>query len=123
MTDCTLYGIPNCDTVKKARAWLVAHGHEHTFCDVRKQPLSPALLQEWLQQHPWTTLVNRAGTTWKKLPAEVQAGVTDADSACALLLAHPAAMKRPVLVTHGLVLVGFKPDSYQACMSAQPSDR
>jgi arsenate reductase (glutaredoxin) len=93
----TLYGIPNCDTVKKARAWLAAQGVDHTFHDFRKQGLPPAQLDRWIAQVGWEKLVNRQGTTWRKLDPAAQAQVKDAASARALMLAQASVIKRPVV--------------------------
>ncbi len=93
----TLYGIPNCDTVKKARAWLTAHDQPHVFHDFKKQGVPPEQLASWAQSPGWEKLLNRKGTTWRKLDAATQAAVTDAASAQALMLAHPSVIKRPVV--------------------------
>jgi len=102
---CTLHGIPNCDTVKKARAWLAAHGINATFHDFRKDGLTPAMLEPWVQAVGWETLVNRKGTTWRALPEDQRP--TDAAGAIALMLASPAVIKRPVLVVGSTLRVGF----------------
>ncbi len=93
----TLYGIPNCDTVKKARAWLAGQGLGCRFHDFKKQGVPEERLQSWLQALGWEKLVNRQGTTWRKLDPAVQAGVTDAASAAALLRSESSAIKRPVI--------------------------
>ena len=93
----TLYGIPNCDTVKKARAWLVSEGMKHTFYDFKKHGVPADRLAAWCQAVGWNTLLNRQGTTWRKLSADVQAGALDAAGAQALMLAHPSVVKRPVV--------------------------
>lgn len=109
----TLYGIPNCDTVKKARAWLTDHGAPYQFHDFKKQGVPPALLDGWLQTIGWETLVNRHGTMWRKLDAAAQAAVVDAASARALVLTQPSIIKRPVVVwVDGAVSVGFKPEAF-----------
>jgi arsenate reductase len=92
-----LYGIPNCDTVKKARLWLSAQELEFTFHDVKKQPLARATVAAWLQCVPWDVLVNRKGTTWRGLPGERRASIVDANSALDLMLELPSVIKRPVL--------------------------
>ena len=102
-----LYGIPNCDTVKKARAWLTEHGQAYTFHDFKKQGVSPELLAPWMQAAGWETLLNRKGTTWRKLEAGDQAAVVDAASACSLMLANPSVIKRPVADWGGDITVGF----------------
>jgi arsenate reductase (glutaredoxin) len=104
----TLYGIPNCDTVKKARAWLAEHGASHEFRDFKKQGVSPAELARWAETVGWESLLNRKGTTWRKLPADVQAAVTDSASAQALMQSQVSVIKRPVVDWGGGdVTVGF----------------
>jgi len=104
----TLYGIPNCDTVKKARAWLAANGQAHAFHDFKKQGVPPEALARWLQAPGWETLLNRKGTTWRQLDAVTQGAVVDAASAGALMQAHPSLIKRPVVDWGGAGLgVGF----------------
>jgi arsenate reductase len=108
-----LYGIPNCDTVKKARAFLNEAGVPHDFHDFKKQGVPEDHLQRWIQQVGWERLLNRQGTTWRKLEAAAQAAVVDAGSARALMLSQPSVIKRPVVETPaGDVLVGFDPDRY-----------
>ena len=108
----TLYGIPNCDTVKKARTWLVDNGHDFTFHDFKKQGLSRELVEAWLADLDWENLVNRKGMTWRNLPYERKASITDNDSAIALMLENPSVIKRPVLVGVGPTSVGFSADQY-----------
>jgi len=104
----TIYGIPNCDTVKRARAWLTARGLPHQFHDFKKQGVPDAALRGWVRALGWQPLLNRQGTTWRKLTPEAQTGVTDADGAVALLQAHSSLIKRPVVAWgHGAVTVGF----------------
>jgi Spx/MgsR family transcriptional regulator len=106
----TLYGIPNCDTVKKARTWLTAQGLAHQFHDFKKQGVPEAALDAWLAAAGWEKLVNRKGTTWRGLDEATRTAVTDAASARALLLAHASVIKRPVVVwSDGAVTVGFDP--------------
>jgi Spx/MgsR family transcriptional regulator len=108
MTATTVYGIPNCDTVKKARAWLDEQGVAYTFHDFKKQGVSAALLDEWMQTVSWNQLLNRAGTTFKKLSDADKAAVVDAASARTVLLATPSAIKRPVVRwADGALTVGF----------------
>ena len=102
-----LYGIPNCDTVKKARAWLAANGIEAGFHEYKKQGVPEAELRAWVKRLGWEALLNRKGTTWRKLDAATQAGVVDADSAIALMLAQPSVIRRPVLVRGDALRVGF----------------
>ena len=119
-----LYGIPNCDTVKKARAWLADAGVAVEFHDFKKQGVPPARLDAWLSSAGWQTLLNRKGTTWRKLEASVQQAVSDAASARALMLAQPSVIKRPVVEWHSAghtqVSVGFVPDQWQAWRDAAP---
>ena len=104
----TLYGIPNCDTVKKARAWLNDRSIDHGFHDFKKQGVPEAELGGWLNAVGWETLVNRKGTTWRKLPEAERHAVTDSASARALMLAHASVIKRPVVQWHnGDISVGF----------------
>ena len=103
-----LYGIPNCDTVKKARAWLSGHGRDHRFHDFKKQGVPPEELARWTQAAGWEKLLNRKGTTWRQLDAAVQAAVVDAASAESLMLAHPSVIKRPVVDWGDDLTVGFE---------------
>ena len=93
----TLYGIPNCDTVKKARAWLAENGSEAQFVDFKKGGVPPQRLDAWLASAGWETLLNRKGTTWRKLGDDVRASVVDAASARRLMLDQPSVVKRPVV--------------------------
>ena len=111
----TVFGIPNCDTVKKARAWLQAQGVDHSFHDFKKQGVPPEALDRWLASAGWEVLVNRKGTTWRGLDESLRAGVTDAASARALLLAHASVIKRPVVEwADGRITVGFDPAAWAA---------
>ena len=92
-----VYGIPNCDTVKKARTWLTEQGIAFEFHDFKKQGVPPAALDHWLDTLGWETVLNRKGTTWRKLDAALQAQVQDAASAKAVMLAHASVIKRPVV--------------------------
>lgn len=109
----TLYGIPNCDTVKKARTWLESNGIDYKFHDFKKAGLTSALVGEWLKQVQWDVLVNRKGTTWRALPDERKAAVADAKSATELMLESPSVIKRPVLHCNGSTYVGFSDANYQ----------
>jgi len=103
-----VYGIPNCDTVKKARAWLSDRGVAYTFHDYKKQGVPAARLDAWIEAVGWEPLVNRQGTTWRKLDEATRAGVVDAASAKALMVANASVIKRPVFEQDGQVLaVGF----------------
>lgn len=108
-----LYGIPNCDTMKKARAWLDGHGVAYGFHDYRRDGLDPALLSRWVDELGWEALLNRAGTTFRKLP-EAERTDLDARRATALMLAQPAMIRRPLLDTGAVRTVGFAPDRYAA---------
>ena len=104
----TVYGIPNCDTVKKARTWLSTHDLAYEFHDFKKQGVPADLLPGWLAAVGWPTLVNRKGTTWRKLDEPTRLAVVDDASAKALMLAQPSVIKRPVVVWgDGAVTVGF----------------
>lgn len=116
----TVYGIPNCDTVKKARAWLEAHGIAYSFHDFKKAGIQSALVDGWLKKVDWETLVNRKGTTWRGLPDERKAAVADAKSAKVLMLESPSVIKRPVLALDDQVHVGFSEASYQQIFNTKP---
>jgi len=104
----TLYGIPHCDSVKKARAWLAAQALEVRFHDFKKQGVPAALLPGWLAGVGWEALVNRKGSTWRKLDDATRLAVVDDASATALMLAQPSVIKRPVVVwADGSISVGF----------------
>ena len=107
----TIYGIRNCDTMKKARAWLDAHGVASAFHDYKTAGIDRATLESWVKQVGWETLLNRAGTTFRKLPDADKADLDEA-KAIALMLAQPSMIKRPVLVRGSELLVGFKPETY-----------
>ena len=108
-----LYGIPNCDTVKKARDWLAAQGVDYTFHDFKKQGVPAALLPSWLKAVGRDTLINRKGPTWRNLGPEVHATVVDDASATAVMLAHSSVIKRPVVAwPDGTITVGFTPDLF-----------
>lgn len=106
-----LYGIPNCDSVRKARQWLDGRGIAYIFQDFRKDGLDAKQLAAWLKQAGWETLLNRKGTTWRQLPAEQREGI-DAKQAQALMLEQPTLIKRPVLETGKHLEVGFDADRY-----------
>ena len=107
----TLYGIPNCDTVKKARVWLEQHGVDYAFHDYKKAGIDRARLEGWVAEHGWETVLNRAGTTFRALPDADKTGL-DAARAVDLMLAQPSMIKRPVLDLGDRRIVGFKPDVY-----------
>lgn len=107
----TLYGIRNCDTMKKAWTWLDARGVAYAFHDYKKDGIPRATLERWADQVGWEVLLNRAGTTFKKLPEGEKQGI-DREKAVRLMLEQPSMIKRPVLDAGGRLLVGFKPDAY-----------
>jgi arsenate reductase len=109
----TLYGIPNCDTVKKARSWLAEQGIVHAFHDFKKAGVSRELLQQWLKTLPQDVLINRRGTTWRGLAQEKKDAVVDQESAIALMLEAPSVIKRPVLDRDGSLHAGFAADDYR----------
>ena len=114
----TLYGIPNCDTVKKARTWLDQAGLDYQFHDFKKAGLDKGTVDLWLKQVSWEILVNKKGTTWRNLPDATKASVIDATSATALMLETTSVIKRPVLCTNNQVLVGFYADLYKKTLKA-----
>ncbi len=104
----TVYGIPNCDTVKKARDWLSTAGVDYQFHDFKKAGVPEAALSDWLKALGWEALLNRKGTTWRKLDLALQAATQDASRASALMLTHPSVIKRPVVRwPDGRLSVGF----------------
>ena len=109
----TIYGIKNCDTMKKARAWLDGRGVDYAFHDYKAVGVDHGRLEKWVKEVGWETLLNRAGTTFRKLPDADKTGI-DAAKAIDLMLAQPSMIKRPVLEARGKLTVGFKPESYQA---------
>jgi arsenate reductase len=108
-----LYGIPNCDTMKKARAWLDSRGIAHVFHDYKVEGVDRAKLASWAKVVGWETLLNRAGTTFRNLPGDAKQDL-DERKALALMVAQPAMIKRPVLETGKTLLVGFSPEKYSA---------
>ena len=110
-----LYGIPNCDTVKKARTWLDSKGIAYTFHDYKKEGADPAKLQAWVDAKGWEVLLNRAGTTFRKLPDADKQGI-DATKAIGLMVEQPSVIKRPVIEHPGGLLVGFKEAEWQAAL-------
>ena len=111
----TLSGIPNCDTVKKARVWLEQHGVAFAFHDYKKVGIDRPRLEAWVSEHGWETVLNRAGTTFRALPDSDRADL-DAGKAVDLMLAQPSMIKRPVLDLGDRTLVGFKPERYAAVL-------
>lgn len=114
MTDgVTIYGIKACDTMKKARAWLDGRGEPYAFHDYKVAGVTAETLGRWSDAVGWETLLNRAGTTFRKLPDADKEGL-DRAKALALMQAQPSVIKRPVLACGGALLVGFKPEAYEA---------
>jgi arsenate reductase (glutaredoxin) len=112
-----IYGIKNCDTMKKARAWLDKHGVEYSFHDYKSEGIDRARLERWAKKVGWETLLNRGGMTFRKLPEKDRDQVTET-KAIALMLEQPSMIKRPVLeLAGGKMLVGFNPDRYRAALA------
>ena len=111
----TVYGIKSCDTMKKARLWLDAHGVIYTFHDYKAQGISRDFLERWIKKVGLNVVLNRAGTTFRSLPEKAKDGL-DSETAIDLMLAQPSMIKRPVLVVGDLVLVGFKPELYSKAL-------
>jgi arsenate reductase len=114
----TLYGIKNCDTMKKARAWLDSKGVAYTFHDYKAEGIDRARLESWAREIGWDVLLNRAGTTFRKLP-EADKTSLDEGRAIALMLDQPSMIKRPVLDLDGQIIVGFKAEQYEAWVSSR----
>ena len=110
------YGIPNCDTVKKARAWLEAQGIDYTFHDYKKEGADPARLERWAAEMGWETVLNRRGSTFRALPGADKPDI-DAAKAVRLMAAHPSTIKRPVVEHPGGLLVGFDPAAWAQALS------
>jgi len=113
-----VFGIETCDTVRKARQWLRTHGVAHRFHDFRRDGLARADLERWLARVPWDTLLNRRGTTWRRLAPARRAAVTDQASAIEALLAEPTLVRRPVVEAGDALLVGFTEPVYAATFAA-----
>jgi Spx/MgsR family transcriptional regulator len=111
----TIHGIKNCDTMKKARAWLDTNGVAYEFHDYKKAGADPGRLAAWVAALGWETVLNRAGTTFRALPDADKAGL-DAGRAIALMLAQPSMIKRPILEGPGVLLAGFKPEAWAAAL-------
>jgi arsenate reductase len=113
----TMFGITNCDTVKRARDWLARHDIAFAFHDYKKAGVDRAVLELWVDEHGWETVLNRSGTTFRNLADEDKAGL-DAEKAVDLMLAQPSMIKRPILDLGGRRIIGFKPEVYEAAFSA-----
>ena len=111
----TLYGIPNCDTVKKARTWLDARGLAYAFHDYKKAGIDEPHLRDWIARAGLDKVLNRAGTTFRKLP-EADRAAMDEDRAVAVMLEQPSCIKRPIVEHPGGLLVGFKPDEWERAL-------
>jgi arsenate reductase len=114
----TIYGIKNCDTMKKARAWLDKHGVAYAFHDYKTAGIERGELEGWAREVGWETLLNRAGTTFRKRPEKDKEGLSE-KKAMALMLAQPSMIKRPVLEVGGKLFVGFKPEQYEKAFGAR----
>ena len=114
----TLYGIKNCDTVKKALKWLIANNIEHQFYDFKKQPLTAELLKQFVAQSDWSLLLNKRSTTFRHLPDEIKNNLTD-ETMLAAVLEQPTLLKRPLLPLNGKLNLGFKAEQYQALFASE----
>lgn len=115
MATITMYGIKNCDTIKKARRFLDSHNIDYQFHDYKTDGVNKTLLQNLIKRHGWETVLNKRGTTWRKLDDSVKSG-TDESNAAALLAEHPSMVKRPVLVIGKTTLIGFSADEYTSAL-------
>jgi arsenate reductase len=120
-TPVTIHGIRNCDTMKKARAWLEAHGVAHAFHDYKVAGIDRATLGSWVSRLGWERLLNRAGTTFRKLPEAQKQDLTES-RAIELMLAQPSMIRRPVLGLGDRLIVGFDPGEYESALAALPRD-
>ncbi len=114
----TIYGIKNCDTMKKARAWLDKNGIAYDFHDYKAEGIERGVLEGWARETGWEVLLNRAGTTFRKLPETDKDGLNE-KKAIGLMVAQPSMIKRPVLDIGGTLLVGFKPEQYEKTFGAR----
>ena len=115
-----IYGIKNCDTMKKARAWMEARGLEYQFHDYKASGIDREKLLDWSRKLGWSRLLNQSGTTFRKLPPADKEGL-DENKAISLMLAQPSMIRRPVLESDGNVIAGFKPEEYSDCFSVEKS--
>ena len=116
MPTLTVYGLTQCDTVKRARQWMQSQGLDYRFVDFKKTPPHASQIAAWADAVGWEALLNRRGTTWRKLDAATQAAARDAASAVAVLAQHPSAIKRPVVEAGGALLVGFDEASWSEAL-------
>ncbi len=116
MSDVTVYGIANCDTIKKAKTWLDNKGIEYSFHDYRKQGLDIDLLNQWADELGWEALLNRRGTTWRKLSDDIKNNI-DRPSALDIMLENPSIIKRPLLIQGDSMMLGFSDSQYQEFFS------
>lgn len=114
-----IYGIANCDTVKRARSWLSAAGVDYQFVDFKKTPPDEALIRRWLRDIPLETLLNRRGTTWRKLSEEERAAAENEEGAVRLMAEHPSVIKRPVLDNGKQFYAGFMPQVYETALAGK----
>jgi arsenate reductase len=114
----TVYGIKNCDTMKKARAWLEAHKVAYDFHDYKAAGIAKSRLEAWVKEQGWETLLNRAGQTFRKLPDKEKENITE-KKAIALMIAQPSMIKRPVVETGSQLVVGFKPELYEKAFAGK----
>lgn len=112
MTTAVIYGIKNCDTVKKARAWLESEGIDYRFVDMREEGITREQVAQWIERLGTEQLINKRSTTWKQLGAAEQASISSAGAAIDLVVAHPTLIKRPLLETGSHLGTGFKPVDY-----------
>ena len=119
MATTTIFGIKNCDTMTKARAWLDGRGVEYAFHDYKVQGIDAVHLKRWTAEAGWETVLNRAGTTFRKLPDARKTGL-DERKAIALMLEQPSMIKRPVLEVGGKLLIGFRSEDYAKAFPKQP---
>ncbi|MBL4711424.1 MAG: ArsC family reductase [Gammaproteobacteria bacterium] len=110
-----MYGIPNCDTIKKARKWLESNDLNYEFHDYKKSGVPEQNLKQWIKQHGWQTLLNKRGTTWRKLDNDIKNNIDEASS-IQVMLANPSAIKRPVLENGKKLFIGFKEDEYKTLL-------
>lgn len=122
MNMMTLFGIPQCDTVKKARVWLTDHGVDYQFHDYKLAGVPEELLDRWLDGFGWETVINRRGTSWRRLPEAERNAMTTA-TARAAALSNPSLIKRPILVSDQFTLIGFDPEQWQHALTQATTNK